>query len=264
MERIFFGVVWFGGEVAAAFFELHDGFAEIVDLKRESCPSPFSLAAAVDAEGGSGDNDFTPDFHFETHDPAEHGFVKSEALLPVRCPQHVFHLFNLHAGMFGVFAEVSMGNHFQLSMTFFLFVLYFQYFLKLRKETAMKIPNQITKIEVFYDGRCGMCCSFHEWINRQPRAFEIAFVPYQAADAEEIFPGIGTLDPAREMIVRTCSEEIYRGAEAWVLCLYSCANYQAAARKLDWAGAVAGGRSCLPDTGREPTCAKQSFFQAEG
>ena len=96
----------------------------------------------------------------------------------------------------------------------------------------MKLPEQIQKIEVFYDGRCGMCCSFHEWINRQPRAYQIDFIPYQSPNAESIFPGIGTLDPAREMIVRTCENEIYRGAEAWVLCLYSCANHQTAAKKL--------------------------------
>jgi len=47
-----------------------------------------------------------------------------------------------------------------------------------------------------------------------------------------VFPGLGTLDPAREMVVRTSEGEIFRGAEAWVWCLYSCANHQAAARKL--------------------------------
>ncbi len=96
----------------------------------------------------------------------------------------------------------------------------------------MKLPDPIQKIEVFYDGRCGMCCSFHEWINRQPRAYRIDFIPYQSPAAERRFPGIGTLDPAREMIVRTSRDEIYRGAEAWVLCLYSCANQQTLARKL--------------------------------
>jgi predicted DCC family thiol-disulfide oxidoreductase YuxK len=96
----------------------------------------------------------------------------------------------------------------------------------------MKLNEQIQEIEVFYDGRCGMCCTFHEWINRQPRAMRVAFVPYQAADAERVFPGLGTLDPAREMVVRTDGNEIFRGAEAWVWCLYSCANYQGAARRL--------------------------------
>jgi predicted DCC family thiol-disulfide oxidoreductase YuxK len=103
----------------------------------------------------------------------------------------------------------------------------------------MDLPKQIKGIEVFYDGRCGMCCSFHEWINRQPRAFAIEFIPYQAPDAERIFPGLGTLDPAREMIVRTSENQIFRGAEAWVWCLYSCANHQAAALRL-------GGPGLLP------------------
>lgn len=96
----------------------------------------------------------------------------------------------------------------------------------------MKLPNASNGIEVFYDGRCGMCCTFHEWINRQPRAFPISFIPYQATHAEQVFPGLGTLDPAREMVVRTSEQEIFRGAEAWVWCLYSCANYQNAARRL--------------------------------
>ncbi len=103
----------------------------------------------------------------------------------------------------------------------------------------MNLSKKMMKIEVFYDGRCGMCCSFHEWINRQPRAFPIDFIPYQAAHAEQIFPGIGMLDPAREMIVRTSDQQIFRGAEAWVWCLYSCANYQQVARRL-------GGPTLLP------------------
>ena len=96
----------------------------------------------------------------------------------------------------------------------------------------MKLPQTTERIEVFYDGRCGMCCSFHEWIARQPRAFGIGFIPYQSPDAERVFPGLGTLDPAREMVVRTSEGGVFRGAEAWVWCLYSCANHQDAARRL--------------------------------
>ena len=97
----------------------------------------------------------------------------------------------------------------------------------------MKLPLHTRKIEVFYDGRCGMCCTFHEWINAQPRAIEIDFIPYQSGRAEETFPGINTLDPAREMIVRVVDDgQIYRGAEAWVWCLYSCANHRKLARRL--------------------------------
>lgn len=96
----------------------------------------------------------------------------------------------------------------------------------------MKLPTEIRKIEVLYDGRCGMCCTFSEWINRQPRTCEIEFFPYQAAKAKELILEIGALNPAKEMIVRTDQNEIYRAAEAWVLCLYSCANQQGLARRL--------------------------------
>jgi predicted DCC family thiol-disulfide oxidoreductase YuxK len=120
-----------------------------------------------------------------------------------------------------------------------LFVQNFQLLLKQTKGAEMDELKKPEWIEVFYDGRCGMCCSFHEWVNRQPRAFEIRFIAYQAAEAEQVFPGIGTLDPAREMVVRTSEGEIFRGAEAWVLCLFSCANYQQTARRL-------GGPNLLP------------------
>lgn len=96
----------------------------------------------------------------------------------------------------------------------------------------MNLPLQVTSIQVFYDGRCGMCCTFHEWINKQERAFAVRFIPYQAPEAEREFPGVGTLDPAREMIVRTNEGKVYRAAEGWVMCLYSCARYRDAARKL--------------------------------
>lgn len=96
----------------------------------------------------------------------------------------------------------------------------------------MKIPNNIQHIEVYYDGRCGMCCTFHEWVNKQPRAFNVRFVPYQSPLAEEWFPGVNALEPEREMIVRTDTGELYRAAEGWVLCLLSCEKYQAIARRM--------------------------------
>lgn len=96
----------------------------------------------------------------------------------------------------------------------------------------MKIPKNIQNIEVYYDGRCGMCCTFHEWINKQPRAYGVHFVPYQSPRAEEWFTGVNALDPEREMIVRADNGKLYRSAQGWVLCLLSCANYQSIGRRL--------------------------------
>ncbi len=96
----------------------------------------------------------------------------------------------------------------------------------------MNIPNNIQHIEIYYDGRCGMCCTFHEWVNKQGRAYPVQFVPYQSARAEEWFPGVNELEPEREMIVRTDDGTLYRAAEGWVLCLLSCTKYQGIARRL--------------------------------
>ena len=65
MERIVFGVIGLRGEAATAFGEAGDTFAQIIELKRQSRPSPLTLAAAMHADGGTGDDDFTPDFRLE-------------------------------------------------------------------------------------------------------------------------------------------------------------------------------------------------------
>lgn len=96
----------------------------------------------------------------------------------------------------------------------------------------MTIPDKLNKVEIFYDGQCGMCCTFHEWVNEQDRAFEVDFIPYQSERAKMEFAEIMALDPEKEMIVRTDEGEIFRGAEGWVLCLYSCTKYQKYAQKL--------------------------------
>jgi len=79
----------------------------------------------------------------------------------------------------------------------------------------MNIPDTIQSIEVYYDGRCAMCCRFHEWVNRQPRAFAVTFVAYQSPRAENLFPGVTGMDPDLDMIVRTERGDIFRGAEGW-------------------------------------------------
>jgi len=95
----------------------------------------------------------------------------------------------------------------------------------------MKLNKNVNYVEVYYDGKCGMCCTFHEWINKQERANEIVFLPYQSENAQELFPGLNTLDPAREMVVRTDDGEVYRAAEGWVWCLWSCTKYRDLAQK---------------------------------
>ncbi len=96
----------------------------------------------------------------------------------------------------------------------------------------MNLPLHVQEIEVFYDGRCGMCCTFHEWVNQQRRAFAVRFISYQSEEAARVFPDLESLDPAREMVVRTWEGDVFGGAEAWIWCLYSCVGYRKVAQHL--------------------------------
>ncbi len=87
-------------------------------------------------------------------------------------------------------------------------------------------------IEAFLDGECGMCRSFADWIQRQPRAFPVRFLAYQSEAARRAVPDLDQLEPGRLMIARDDRGLVYRGAEAWVLCLHSCANHRPLARRL--------------------------------
>ena len=96
----------------------------------------------------------------------------------------------------------------------------------------MKIPQNIKMIEVYYDGRCGLCCTFQEWLQRQKHQFTVRTVAYQSAQAEEWFPRLRALDPGRSLMVRTDTGALFRGAEGWVMCLLACDRYQLWARQL--------------------------------
>jgi predicted DCC family thiol-disulfide oxidoreductase YuxK len=96
----------------------------------------------------------------------------------------------------------------------------------------MTIPNNLFSIDIFYDGSCGMCCTFKDWLVAEERAFAIQCLPYQSEKAAEVFPGLSEHEPEKVMVVRTDQGEVFKGAEAWVLCLYSCKHHQKKAKTL--------------------------------
>lgn len=93
----------------------------------------------------------------------------------------------------------------------------------------INLEQNVSFIEIYYDGRCGMCCTFHEWLNRQDHANKVYFYAYQDEAAEVHFAELKALDPAREMVVRVEGVDVHRGAEGWLWCLWSCQKYRALA-----------------------------------
>ncbi len=98
---------------------------------------------------------------------------------------------------------------------------------------AVNLHKAFKTIEVFYDTRCGMCCTFIEWLEKQERACELVSYDYQSGEAETVFPGLVDYHPEKMMVVRVDGEVVYQGGEGWVCCLWSCNKYQDVAKKMN-------------------------------
>jgi predicted DCC family thiol-disulfide oxidoreductase YuxK len=77
----------------------------------------------------------------------------------------------------------------------------------------------VTRLTVFYDARCGLCCAVRDWIARQPQIVPVACVPKE--------------DGMEDLVVVADSGEVWSGDGAWVVVLWALADYR------HWAGRLA-------------------------
>lgn len=96
----------------------------------------------------------------------------------------------------------------------------------------MIINKEIRKLEVYYDGSCGMCGRFKDWLEKQEHIINVEFLSYASEAARERFPDLAKHDPEKALVIRTDTGEIYRAAEATVISLWACRDYRALAMKL--------------------------------
>ncbi|MEM0967744.1 MAG: DCC1-like thiol-disulfide oxidoreductase family protein [Verrucomicrobiota bacterium] len=96
----------------------------------------------------------------------------------------------------------------------------------------MQLPRQLTQITVFYDGHCGLCCSFAEFIHAQAQRFPIEFLPYQEPRAFEVFPPLDRFQPENQVIVLSREGDLYQGVSSGIICLYATRSFRRLARWL--------------------------------
>ena len=70
----------------------------------------------------------------------------------------------------------------------------------------------MTRLTVFYDARCGLCCAVRDWIGRQRQILAVECVPKQPA-----------MD---ELVVVADSGEMWSGDSAWVMVLWALEDYR--------------------------------------
>jgi predicted DCC family thiol-disulfide oxidoreductase YuxK len=81
------------------------------------------------------------------------------------------------------------------------------------------------RLTVLYDGRCGFCVRCRRWLQAQRQLVTLEFVPAGSADARSRFPTLADT-PAEELIVVSDEGGVYRGTDAWIMCLYALEEYR--------------------------------------
>jgi predicted DCC family thiol-disulfide oxidoreductase YuxK len=82
-------------------------------------------------------------------------------------------------------------------------------------------------LTVLYDARCGFCGRCREWLEGQPKLLAMEFIPAGSRHARDRFPTLAHPDPPEELVVIDDEGGVYRGADAWILCLYALEDYRA-------------------------------------
>jgi len=85
---------------------------------------------------------------------------------------------------------------------------------------------------VIYDSECGFCCRCRQWLAQQPAYLDLRFFQRNSPEVVCRFPGIEKLLRLDELLVVSDEGAVYRGAHAWVMCLYALREYREWASKL--------------------------------
>lgn len=72
----------------------------------------------------------------------------------------------------------------------------------------------MTRLTVFYDARCGLCCAVRSWLVRQPQLLPLECRPKPQATDDD------------ELVVVADSGEMWSGDSAWLMVLWALAEYR--------------------------------------
>lgn len=85
---------------------------------------------------------------------------------------------------------------------------------------------------VLYDSECELCLRCRDWSMKQAVYVPLVFIPLQSPEVPKRFPGIEAFSPGEQMLVISDEGEVYRGARAWITCLWAMRKYREHAQRL--------------------------------
>ena len=79
---------------------------------------------------------------------------------------------------------------------------------------------------VLFDADCELCVRCRNWLAHQTAFVPLLFIAFKSDEAQRRFPGIDALKPGQQLLVISDEGAVYRGAHAWIMCLWALENYR--------------------------------------
>jgi predicted DCC family thiol-disulfide oxidoreductase YuxK len=79
---------------------------------------------------------------------------------------------------------------------------------------------------VLTDAGCEVCCRIRAWLEAQPKYVDLVFIPAESEAARRRFPRLDHQATLRELTVVSNGGLVYRGAKAWLMCLWALRGYR--------------------------------------
>jgi predicted DCC family thiol-disulfide oxidoreductase YuxK len=84
----------------------------------------------------------------------------------------------------------------------------------------------VLTLHVLYDADCDLCCRVRAWLEAQPKYVDLAFAAAGSAEARGRFPLLDHQVTLKEFTVVSSGGLVYRGAKAWLMCLWALREYR--------------------------------------
>jgi len=82
----------------------------------------------------------------------------------------------------------------------------------------------VRRLVVLYDAGCGICSASRRWLEGRRQLVALEFLAAGSAEARDRFPTLS--GEAEELIVVSDEGGVYRGAHAWIMCLWALDEYR--------------------------------------
>lgn len=84
----------------------------------------------------------------------------------------------------------------------------------------------MTHLTVLYDADCALCRRARSWLESQTALVPLRFAAAASRSARQMFPGLDPASTLRQLTVIGDGGEVYRGAKAWLVCLWALRDYR--------------------------------------